>query len=190
MDKEKNTGRKLGKKGLLGLGFAFVLIVALVIGGTSGAFGLLKDSTSGVTAQYQPATVDCKVIEPAAESEGTELKPYQVENTGTTPALIRAKVVMNWTGEGETIVYDASSSFPAVQVVKSGDADAWVLIDGFYYYNGILGPGETCEFFTVDTTGLNRELQIIVLAEAIQAKPTEAAADAWKLTYNNGWPKP
>ena len=46
MDKEKNTGRKLGKKGLLGLGFAFVLIVALVIGGASGAFGLLNDSTS------------------------------------------------------------------------------------------------------------------------------------------------
>ena len=188
MDKEKNTGRKLGKKGLLGLGFAFVLIVALVIGGASGAFGLLKDSTSGVTAQYQPATVDCKVIEPT-EGNG-ETAPYMVQNTGTTPALIRAKVVMNWTGEGETIVYEASSSFPPVAVVKSGDADAWVLIDGFYYYNGILNPGETCAFFTVDTTDLNRELQIIVLAEAIQAEPTEAAADAWKLTYNNGWPTP
>ena len=171
MDMEKKTGRKLGKKGMIGLTLALVLLVALAVGGASGAFGLLKDTTGSVTAAYTTPTVDCEVTE-------TGTGAYAVTNTGTTRALIRARIVMNWT-DGTNVVYA-----PAVSA-------QWTLVDGCSYYNGVTEPGDSLDFFTVETEDFAHELQVVVLAEAIQSEPETAAADAWGLVYkDNAWTQP
>ena len=178
MDMEKKTGRKLGKKGMIGLTLALVLLVALAVGGASGAFGLLKDTTGSVTAAYTTPTVDCEVTE-------TGTGAYAVTNTGTTRALIRARIVMNWT-DGTNVVYAPGEPFPVPAVSAQ-----WTLIDGCYYYNGVTEPGDSLNFFTVETEGFAHELQVVVLAEAIQSEPETAAADAWGLVYkNNAWTQP
>ena len=108
MDMEKKTGRKLGKTGAIGIALALVLLIALGVGGASGAFGLLKDTTAGVEAKYTPAEVVCAVTETTGEGTTT----YSVTTDGsTTDAYLRAVIVMNWSN-GDSIVYDPDKQFP------------------------------------------------------------------------------
>ena len=177
MDMEKKTGRKLGKTGAIGIALALVLLIALGVGGASGAFGLLKDTTAGVEAKYTPAEVVCAVTE--TTGEGTT--SYSVTtDSSTTDAYLRAAIVLNWSN-GDSIVYDPDKQFPEPTVNSN-----WTLLqDGYYYYNGAVAPDTTVPFFTVNTTD---GLQVVVMADAIQAKPKDASADAWGFVYgDSGW---
>lgn len=175
MDKEKNTGRKSGNKALIGLCLVLVLIAALVIGGASGAFALLKDTTSGITAEYTTAKVDCEVS--SATDEETGITTYSVTNLGNTPAYIRATVVLNWVNGEKAVVYNAAEQFPELTFAENWTKDE----NGEYYYFDLaVKPNEFCVFFTLtipeDTA---YQLQITVLADAIQSQPESAAKEAW-----------
>ena len=176
MDKEKKTGGKLGRRTLLGLSLALVLIVALVIAGVGGAFALLKDSTSDITVEYTLATVDCEVS--SMTDEGTRLTTYTVTNTGNTPAFLRAVVVMNWVDAEGAVIYDPEYGTP-----EPTFSEEWVNEKGFYYFNTAVNPGDSSVLFTVTIPEESiYKLQVTVLAEAIQSEPATASAEAWDYT--------
>lgn len=192
MEMENKTGKQSGKKGLIGFGLLLILALALVVCATSGAFGLLKDSTSGVTAEYTTATVYCKVLEVKDETDGSTI--YSVQNTGNTDACFRAAVVINWVNEKNEVV-----CVPA-DLLGPKYSDDWISFTGaadapeiYYYYSGTVAPGASVVFFTLmpadGSNGYQR--QVTVIAEAIQAEPAAAAAEAWHHTYRNGgWTTP
>ena len=192
MAMENKTGKQSGKKGLIGLGLLLVLALALVVCAASGAFALLKDSTSGVTAEYTTATVDCKVLEVKNETDGSTT--YSVQNTGNTDACFRATVVINWVNEKNEVVYVPADplgpEFSESWTMFAGTEDAPEI---YYYYNGTVAPGTSVDFFTLmpaaDANGYQR--QVTVIAEAIQSEPAAAAAEAWLHTYGDGgWTTP
>ena len=98
--------------------------------------------------------VSCEVIENemSAGAENTfEIKQgeetrkrVQFKNTGETPVFVRVSFVETWTGEeGEWIEYNHTYAVP-------NWTDSWKTLwqiqsDGWYYYNQILGAGETTE---------------------------------------------
>lgn len=181
MEMEKKTDRKRGEKGLLGLGLVLVLVLALAIGGVSGAFGLLKDTSAGVTAEYTAHVVKCEVkAETLEDQEKTEEESlpktvYSVSNTGTTSAYFRAAVVMNWTNGEKAVVYYPDEAFPALAL-----AEGWVKDGEYYYFEKAVKPGDSCELFRVELPGDTAyQLQITVLADAIQSEPATAIKEAW-----------
>lgn len=143
---------------------SLILISAIA----AGAAAILRDSSGSVTEELGKAEVTCEVND-----------DYSVTNTGNIPALIRVKVIVNKTDGDEIIPGDT----PAFDV--AGD---WTENDGYLYYNAIVsnedGENDTTVPITfTDTVG--DDIQVLILAEAIQAA-VDAAAESWGLSFSNG----
>lgn len=174
MDMEKKKGGWSPKRRLLCL--ALVLVAVLFVSGIGGAFGLLKDSTAGVTAEYKLATVSCEVAKDTTAAVST----YTVKNTGDTAAFFRAVIVMNWVDDYGNVVYISPEEVTLPTITPY---DGWTSDGSYYYYTTAVKPGESCTFFWVPIPeGTAYKLQITVLADAIQSEPAAAAAEAWGFT--------
>jgi hypothetical protein len=127
----------------------------------------LKDTTSSVKEQYETASVTCEVAE-----------DFTVKNTGNIPALIRVSVVVNRVNEAGNVIPD-TEGLPAVT-----PADGWMELDGYLYCKTIVQPGEVAPAPVNLSAG--EGVQVVILAEAIQATPAEALAEAWGAVYEAG----
>ena len=125
-----------------------------------------------------------------------------MKNNGNVPALMRAKVVVNWV---ETVTVDGETQYnvianPAGHTASiSYNTTNWQLLsDGYYYYKGYVAAGASTEALITEakaTAGTTYQLQVEVLAEAIQATGftddlVKAVKDAWGRSYNannNSW---
>jgi len=111
-------------------------------------------------------------------------KQVTVENVCSQPFYLRVKLVSSSTNE-------ALSTEDCLKMdINTND---WTYLDGFYYYNHVLGPGEvTPALFTqveivgneVDQSHVGSVLSLTVNAYAVQSKnnPAEHPWDA------SGWP--
>lgn len=153
-----------------------VLALLAVILTATGAFASLGDSTSVVTVK--PGTVGCAVS-----------RDYAVQNTGTIPALLRARIVVNWVDEAGNLLAEA----PEGAVLKLEAPQGWTQLpadakepwEGEWYCNQIVEPGASCPFLgKLEAEG--GQVRVTVLAEALQAVPAAAAAEAWGLSFSDG----
>ena len=160
------AGRRLGRHWIWA---ALVLLLALglTFGGATGAFAALKDTTSSVKEQYETASVTCEVAE-----------DFTVKNTGNIPALIRVSVVVNRVNEAGNVIPD-TEGLPSVT-----PADGWMELDGYLYCKTIVQPGAAAPAPVNLSAG--EGVQVVILAEAIQATPAEALAEAWGAVYEAG----
>ena len=131
---------------------------------------VLRETADGVTETFVVANADCKVND-----------DYTVTNTGNIPALIRTAVVLNWVDEAGNIVANAGD------LPEPEFAEDWTKDGDYYYYNGVVDPGGTTS--AVITANTDAEpaytLQVMVLAQAIQAEPADAAGEAWHAVYSD-----
>ena len=143
------------------------LAVMIVIVGVIAAYAALRDTTGTVTETLETAEVTCTVN-----------SDWSVTNTSNIPALIRVRVVINKTAEGEIIPGDV----PAYTV-----GSGWTKIGEYLYYNGILteSGGDSVTTSASISVTPESDTEVVVLAEAIQAAST-AAADKWGVSYSNG----
>lgn len=143
---------------------AILLVITLAVGGV-GLFAVLRDTSGTVNEKMNKADVTCEVNE-----------DYTVTNTSNIPALIRVRVIVNQTENGEIIPGDVPSYTVMSDWTKKGD---------YLYYNGIVdfenGSNKTTAPISIDGGGA----QVTVLAEAIQAA-SDAAKDEWGTSYSNG----
>ena len=113
-------------------------------------------------------------------------KVVTIENICEHPFYLRLK-----------LVYGASSEeLPAEDCFKLNiNTENWTLKDGWYYYTGILQPGEeTPEFFShveivgnkVDTSYIGKTLQLTVKAQAVQSENNPLVNN--DATTASGWP--
>ncbi len=175
-----------GRKAALIL--SLCLIFALAVGTT---VALLKANTAPVTNTFTAAKSDVKINE---NVENGKKSSIQVENIGTATSYVRVKLVMNWVSDdGKTV------SATPVNISVDYDKTNWFEQDGIYYYKTPVAPvGEKPNNVTSNLLKTPIEqpegapdgyhLEVTVLAESIQAAPSKAVTDSWRVGVdNNGY---
>lgn len=164
-------------KTILTLAVAALLLTFTV----SGTLAYLTTGTGDVVNTFEPAKVTCAVDESFAKNVKSDVK---IQNTGTTSAYIRAKVVGNWV-LGNKIVAPWTDDI----VYNTKD---WSKADGFWYYKSEVAAGEkTTNLFAqyeqpaAPVAGAHLELTIV--CQAIQSKGMGAtsAQDAFAIAGSN-----
>ena len=169
-----------GRKAALIL--SLCLIFALAVGTT---VALLKANTAPVTNTFTAAKSDIKINE---NVENGKKSSIQVENIGTATSYVRVKLVMNWVSDdGKTV------SATPVNISVDYDKTNWFEQDGIYYYKTPVGPKDlTANLLKDPITQPNApegcHLEVTVLAESIQAAPSKAVTDSWRVGVDsNGY---
>ena len=177
----KRKHRKLRKpvKVLL----SFLLIFTVSVGGT---IAYLSTQTGPVVNTFMPSHVDSKVEE---EFDGTVKKNVNVTNTSDIDAYIRVKLITYRVNDAENHI-GGTSVIPEFTVGTN-----WVKYkDGFYYYTLPVLAGQKPENDLIGDEGIkllsyndaDGGKQVIeVMAEAIQAMPSSAVTQVWKIQVDD-----
>ena len=171
--------RKQNNKPLLLLA-CLVLIFALA---TTGTLAWLTTNTGAVQNTMLPASVPIIINETVS---GTTKSAVTVTNDGNTDAYIRVAIVANAVDSDGNVI-------AGTKPVYTVDNTKWDLIDGYYYYKGIVpSKGNTPALFSGNVNFANGEVNI--LAESIQVhggyKGQAPENYAWGVTYRDGnWSK-
>ncbi len=187
MYKRKHSApRKWRNNKIATMAAAIVLVMLVSVGGT---LAWRTEQSKAVTNHFTAATADIDIHE---EVNNDVKEKVTVHNLGSSPVYVRVAVVINCLDEHGNIIFGKAPGF-----VLNGRN--WTkLNDGYYYYNGILAPGESTENLLDEPFSLvkdGKKYEMDVLAEAIQAGgttpgETPAVEDAWKAKYENGAWKP
>lgn len=168
-----------GRKAALIL--SLCLIFALAVGTT---VALLVAHTNAVTNTFTAAKSEITIEEKTDDGSKSEI---YVKNVGTATSYVRVKLVMNWVSkDGKTI------SGEPVNIDVNYDTDKWFKQDGIYYYKTPVGPKDSGNDTTANLLKAGSpiteptvdkpegyHLEVTVLAESIQAAPSEAVIKSW-----------
>ena len=147
------------------------LIFALAVGTT---FALLKANTEPVTNTFTAAKSGTDIVE---KLDGSQKTSIAVKNTGTAVSYVRVKLVMNWVDESGNVSAEPVNITPSI-------TDNWFEQGGIYYYKmPVAAKGETTNLLKTPITQPNApagyHLEVMVLAESIQAAPSTAVQQSW-----------
>lgn len=154
------------------LTIAIILILVMAIGGT---VAFLVTHTDRIVNTFQPTDVTCEIQE-RFNDDNTVKTSAVVKNTGKIPAYIRVAVVAN--------TVDAKGNITGKADVRDKlESSGWTNVGDYYYYNSVVKPNETTGNLLAEGIDLN-DIQVTILASAIQAEPTNAVAEAWDVQFN------
>ena len=155
--------RRSGVK-LLPLAAALVLIVGLAAGST---MAYLTDESDALSGSYTAGVVACQPTD-----------SYTVENTGNVDAYIRVQLVQNYVDAQGHVCTAHENTVPASPA-------GWISTGGYYYYPQPVSPGNVTAPVATHSDAVEHDgctTSITIIAQAIQAQPTDAVIDAWN--YN------
>ena len=164
-----------GRKAALIL--SLCLIFALAVGTT---VALLVAHTNAVTNTFKAATSEIKIEEKTDNGVKSEI---YVKNEGTATSYVRVKLVCNWVDDDGNV---SATPVPAPKITNSD----WFELNGIYYYKMPVAPkGQTSNL--LEGNPIKQEnapegchLEVTVLAESIQAAPSEAVTKSWGVGVN------
>lgn len=165
-----------GAKKLSAAAIAIILVVVMAIGGT---VALLMDSTDSVTNKFAPASSGITIEEKFKENCKTEIA---VRNTGDTGTYIRVSLVANYYDENGNIT--GGAAVPDFTL----NSEKWFLgNDDYYYYKQPVAAGDVTDNLLASESKMQLEdnMQVTVLAQSIQASPTNVVHDKWRVTVNS-----
>ena len=153
---------------------ALALILVLAVGGT---VAYIFTHTGPVINTFTPADAKITVDEQTSNNQKTEII---VKNNSTgVPVYIRVALVANMIDKDENVT--GAASVPTFTLGEN-----WVKgSDGYYYYTEPVPVRESTGNLLEKAMTLDENMQVVVLADAIQAMPKEAVIDAWGVTVDS-----
>ena len=161
-----------------------VLILTAAVGGT---VAWLATEDGPIRNVFTPSTVTCAVSE---TFEGNAVKTnVSIQNTGDTPAYIRAVIVANWCDKlGKVVEPFAVNREHFIGLYEAN----WVECDGYYYYTLPVQPGGNtgylftrCEQPGQKPAGADH-LEVNIICQAVQSTPAKAVGEAWGVVISEG----
>ena len=182
MEMSKKTPRHKKADRAVLLLVSLVLVLSAAIGGT---LGYLTGQVS-VTNTMQVGNFSTEIDE---DTENGVKSNVTVQNTGDYDAYIRAVVVVTWQNKDGAVYPEAPVADVDYTITYGTD---WTQQGGFWYYNGVVGAGkatadliDTCQPVEGKAPE-GYDLNVEILASAIQAEPAQAVKDAWGMQYQDG----
>ena len=111
-------------------------------------------------------------------------KIVEISNTGTAPVWVRAQVQLDVYGADE-------EPLPPEYVSLDFNETDWTYLDGYYYYNRALAPGETTvPLFTTVTFApeMGNEYQNATATVDVSAQAVQTANNGDTVMDAKGWP--
>ena len=153
---------------------ALALILVLAVGGT---VAYIFTQTGPVINTFTPTEAKITVDEETSNNQKTSITV--VNNSTGVPVYIRVALVANMIDEAGNVT-DAAS----VPTFTLGDN--WIVgNDGYYYYTEPVPVGGSTGNLLKSPMILDENMQVVVLADAIQAMPKQAVIDAWGVTVDS-----
>ena len=150
---------------------ALALILVLAVGGT---VAYIFTQTGPVINTFTPADAKITVDEETSDNQKTSITV--VNNSTGVPVYIRVALVANMIDKDENVTGAASvPTFTLGENWKEGS-------DGYYYYTKAVPVGGSTGNLLEKAMTLDENMQVVVLADAIQAIPKQAVIDAWGQT--------
>ena len=153
---------------------ALALILVLAVGGT---VAYIFTQTGPVINTFTPADAKITVDEQTSNNQKTSITV--VNNSTGVPVYIRVALVANMIDKDENVTGAAS-------VPTFTPGDNWIVgNDGYYYYTEPVPVGGSTGNLLQSPMTLDENMQVVVLADAIQAMPQKAVIDAWGVTVDS-----
>ena len=152
---------------------ALALILVLAVGGT---VAYIFTQTDPVINTFTPTEAKITVDEEISGSQKTEIT---VKNNSTgVPVYIRVALVAN-------MIDDEGNVTGAADVPTFTHSENWIQIGEYYYYTEPVPVGQSTGNLLESPMELVENMQVVVLADAIQAEPTTAVIQAWGVTVDS-----
>ena len=150
---------------------ALALILVLAVGGT---VAYIFTQTDPVINTFTPADAKITVDEQTSNNQKTSITV--VNNSTGVPVYIRVALVANMIDEDGNVTdaADVPNFTPGKDWIKGSD--------GYYYYTEPVPVGGSTGNLLQSPMTLDENMQVVVLADAIQAMPKQAVIDAWGQT--------
>ena len=155
---------------------ALALILVLAVGGT---VAYIFTQTDPVINTFTPTEAKITVDEETSNNQKTSITV--VNNSTGVPVYIRVALVANMIDKDKNVTGAAS-------VPTFTPGDDWIKgSDGYYYYTEpVPVDGSTGNLLKAPIPmELSENMQVVVLADAIQAMPQKAVIDAWGVTVDS-----
>ena len=150
---------------------ALALILVLAVGGT---VAYIFTQTDPVINTFTPTEAKITVDEETNSNQKTSITV--VNNSTGVPVYIRVALVAN-------MIDGAGNVTGAASVPEFTPGDDWLEgSDGYYYYTKAVPVGGSTGNLLEKAMTLDENMQVVVLADAIQAMPKQAVIDAWGQT--------
>lgn len=153
---------------------ALALILVLAVGGT---VAYIFTQTDPVINTFTPTEAKITVDEETNSNQKTSITV--VNNSTGVPVYIRVALVAN-------MIDGAGNVTGAASVPTFTLGDNWIQIGEYYYYTEPVPVGGFTDNLLGTEMTLANNMQVVVLADAIQAEPTTAVTQAWGVTVENG----
>lgn len=153
---------------------ALALILVLAVGGT---VAYIFTQTDPVINTFTPTEAKITVDEKTNNNQKTEII---VKNNSTgVPVYIRVALVAN-------MIDEAGNVTGAADVPEFTPGDDWLEgSDGYYYYTKAVPVDGSTGNLLKAPMELSENMQVVVLADAIQAEPTTAVTQAWGVNVDS-----
>ena len=150
---------------------ALALILVLAVGGT---VAYIFTHTGPVINTFTPA--DAKITVDEQTSDNLKTSITVVNNSTGVPVYIRVALVANMIDEAGNVT--GAASVPTFTPGENWSEGR----DGYYYYTQPVPVGGSTGNLLEKAMTLDENMQVVVLADAIQAMPKQAVIDAWGQT--------
>ncbi len=127
-------------------------VLVLVIIGIVYSLAYLNERTNSVTNEFAGSTLDLTVSEDFEDGDLIK-ENVEIQNTGEVPMYVRVKLIVQAQDENGTIIANPivvdDLNFRGIDIddFEISKISNWLEIDGYYYYQELLDPGEEVLLF-------------------------------------------
>jgi len=160
-----------------------ISVAVLLLGAVGATVAYLTTQTTPIENTFTPSEVGVSVTD---RVNGLTKSNVVITNDSDFPVYMRAAIVANWCKDdenGKPYVVAPWNDYGKIDPSAGWSREE----DGYYYYSGKVPAGEGKPLFASYTASNPPEgayLKMDIIAQVIQAEPTDAVEEAWDFIPN------